>query len=115
MFYMQLSYDKAILGTGEKVEKNPCFSQALNCCQWYHEQHCKLRALVPLALPKITLGMAQPGAAPGSEHLWLLLQRLRDHELQTTLSGETRGKKEIPILTEQGQRRLEKYCLSERS
>lgn len=52
MFDMQLSYDKVIPGTGKKVEKNSCFSQAVTCCQWYHEQHCKLRALVPLALPK---------------------------------------------------------------
>lgn len=55
--------------------------------------------------------MAQPGAAPGSEHLWVLLQRLRDHELQSTLSGEARGKKETPTLAEQDQRRLEKYCV----
>lgn len=63
--------------------------------------NCELRALVPLALPKgcdsrDTLGMAQPGAALGSEQLWLLLQRLRDHKLQTTLSGEARGGKRNP-------------------
>lgn len=50
---MQLSYDKVILWTGEKVEKKSLFySQAVNCCQWYHKQNCKPRALVPLALPK---------------------------------------------------------------
>lgn len=101
MFDMQLSCDKVILGTGEKVEKNP-FSQAVNWCQWYREQHCKQRALVPLALAQGVwqqghLGMAQPGAALGSEQLWVLLQRLRDHQLQTTLSGEARGKKKSQL------------------
>lgn len=44
--------------------------------------------------------MAQPGAALGSEQLWVLLQRLGDHELQTTLSGEAKGKKEKSQLSQ---------------
>lgn len=70
-------------------------------CLWHFHRVCGSRD---------TLGMAQPGAALGSELLWML-QRLRDHELQTMLSGEARGKKEIPTLTEQGERRLEKYSV----
>lgn len=76
-------------------------------CLWHFHRACGSRD---------TLGMAQPGAALGSEQLWML-QRLRDHKLQTTLSGEARGKEEIPTLTEQGERRLEIiFCsTSERS
>lgn len=47
----------------------------------------------------------------GLEQLWILLQRLTDHELQTTLSGEAGGKKEIPTLVEQCEKRLEKYSV----
>lgn len=52
MFDMQLSYDKIILGTGEKQKKILVLQSDCERCQWYHEQHCKPRALVPLALPK---------------------------------------------------------------
>lgn len=108
---------QSLLGTGEKVEKKflvlvRLWTVAYNTtggianwelsCLWHFQRVCDSRD---------TLGMVQPGAALGSGQLWVLLQRLGDHELQTTLSREARGKKEISTLTEQGERRLEKSSI----
>lgn len=80
-------------------KKNPCFSQTVNCCQWFHEQHCKTRTLVPLALPQglWQQGHLGNGSAWSSTWVWAALDaaeaqrpRASDHALRRG-KGEKRN------------------------
>lgn len=103
-----------------KAEKNPCITVRLWMLPVLPRAALQTKSSrafgtskgpVTARTPQEWLSLEEHFPDLGLEQLWVLLQRLRDHKLQTTLSGEAGGKKEIPTLAEQGEKRLEKYSV----